>query len=489
MHRTITTLFLLAGLLGLLATTPAHAAEPIQIGVAETDITPPEGFPMAGYYHERLATGTIDPLKAKAMVFRQGDRQAAIVIGDLIGISRDLCLEVRRRASAKTGIPAQHIAVAATHSHTAPHYYRKMYDFLGGKTAADGPEPYAARLVGGLVAAIAEAQAAAKPALIESGSAQQETPVAFNRRFVMKDGSVRTWQRLDNPEVVRAAGPIDPEIALLLVRSADKKAPLAVFSNFALHLDTVGGLKWSADYPCFIAQAVRKELGDGVISIFGNGPCGDINHCDPAKTERNKTDFIGNSLAATITAALPQLQPVEAPTFQVRSATVDLPLAAVNDEQLAKAQKLIPAALAGEKVDFFEHVSAYKAITLDRLRHKPPHIDATEYLSWGLSHTWSGVGETLPVDVITMTLGDDVALVFFPGEAFVELGLAIKQGSPYRTTLVIELSNCVETIYVPTRAAYAGGSYEVTNSNVQPGSGEMLVESALRLLRESASSP
>ena len=48
------------------------AAEPADlcIGVAETDITPPGGFPMAGYYHERLATGTLDPLKAKAFVFR-----------------------------------------------------------------------------------------------------------------------------------------------------------------------------------------------------------------------------------------------------------------------------------------------------------------------------------------------------------------------------------------------------------------------------------
>ena len=72
------------------------------------------------------------------------------------------------------------------------------------------------------------------------------------------------------------------------------------------------------------------------------------------------------------------------------------------------------------------------------------------------------------------------------GEVFVDLGLAIKRGSPFRTTLVIELSNQVETIYIPTRAAYASGSYEVTNSNVQPGSGEMLVESAIRQLRLSA---
>jgi hypothetical protein len=90
------------------------------------------------------------------------------------------------------------------------------------------------------------------------------------------------------------------------------------------------------------------------------------------------------------------------------------------------------------------------------------------------------------VEVTVMTLGKDVAIVCLPGEVFVELGLAIKQGSPFRNTLIIELSNCVETIYIPTRAAHAGGSYEVTNSAVQAGSGEMLVEAALGLLKEAA---
>jgi hypothetical protein len=51
---------------------------------------------------------------------------------------------------------------------------------------------------------------------------------------------------------------------------------------------------------------------------------------------------------------------------------------------------------------------------------------------------------------------------------------------------VVELANCEETLYVPTRAAYAGGSYEVTNSALQPGSGEMLAEAAVRLLRDVA---
>ena len=45
----------------------------LHVGVAEVDITPPVGFPMAGYYHERLAEGQIDRLKAKAIVFRGGE--------------------------------------------------------------------------------------------------------------------------------------------------------------------------------------------------------------------------------------------------------------------------------------------------------------------------------------------------------------------------------------------------------------------------------
>lgn len=487
MYRLIAALSLLIVSQGFILAERGLAAEPLRIGVAEADITPPEGFPMAGYYHERLATGMIDPLKAKAVVFDGGNCKAAWVAGDLIGISRDLCIEVRRRASAKTGIPAEHIAVSATHSHTAPDYYRNLYGHLDAKSPAEGPAPYAAKLIDGLVAAIVKANEAVQPVVVKTGSAEQQTPVSFNRRFVMKDGSVRTWQRLDNPEVVRAAGPIDPQIALAIIQSAGDRKPLAVLSNFALHCDTVGGMLWSADYPAFIAKGMKEELGEDVVSIFGNGACGDINHCDPTRTERNKTDFIGNSLAETIRPALSKLEDVEAPSLQVRFVTVDLPLQEVTGEELERAQELMPRAKAGEKTDFFELVRAYKAAVLDRLRNKTPH-PAGEYIGLGLSRHWSGLGASLPVEVMTITLGKDLALVFVPGEVFVELGLAVKQGSPYRTTMVIELSNCVETIYIPTRAAHAGGSYEVTNSMVMPGSGEMLVEAALRLLRESASS-
>lgn len=472
----------------MLAHDPAvFGDEPLRIGMAEVDITPPEGFPMAGYYHERLATGIRDPLKAKAIVFRDGEEQAALVVCDLTGIAGDLSVEVQRLAAERTGIPAERIVVSATHSHTAPDYTKDLFQYLQAAPASPGEgEPYAARLIGGIVAAIEQAHLQAQPVEVSTGSARQETPIAFNRRFVMKDGSVRTWMSLDNPEVVRPAGPIDPEVGMILVKKAEGGEALGLLSNFALHLDTVGGTLWSGDYPYYVEQSVRESFGDSTISVFGNGCCGDINHVDPSKKERNPTEFIGRELAATVQSGITNLAPVEQPELRVAHTTLKLPLEEVNAEQVQRAVLFVGQAQSGGKVEFFDLVTSYKTIVLDQFQHSPPLADAASHINWGLSRRFAGVGQELPVDIHAIALGRDVAIVCLPGEVFVELGLAIKQASPFRTTLIVELSGCVETMYIPTGAAYAGGSYEVTNSALQPGGGEMIVAAAIGLLREIA---
>ena len=459
---------------------------PLRVGLAETDITPPEGFPIAGYYHERLATGSIDPLKAKAIVFRQGAQSSALVVCDLGAIAVDLSHKVRHQAAERTGIPAKNIVIAGTHSHTAPDYFRDLYLYLDGRRENKIRSDYIGHLIEATTQSIVDADKAAKPASLEVGAAIQQLPVAFNRRFVMKDGSVRTWMRFSSPDVVRSAGPIDPEVPVLKILAEDGKSTAGVFSNFALHLDTVGGLKWSADYPYFIEQAVRTKLGKDVVSIFGTGCCGDINHTDPNRADRNKTDTIGNSLGATVVGALADLQPVKDTRLRVESTVVNLPLQSADPDLLPPAMQLLAAAKRMEKVDFLEQVTAYKLVMLDQFRKQPSDIPHEEHISWGITHRWRGVGDALPVEVHAICLGDDVAIVCLPGEVFVELGLAIKQGSPFRTTFVVELSNCAETMYIPNRGAYAQGSYEVTNSALQPGGGEMLVEASLRLLRQAA---
>ncbi len=477
-----------ATLLFALGTIRSDAAEPeLLIGVAEVEITPPIGFPIAGYYHERLATGAKDPLKAKAIVFRSGDVQGALVACDLAGVAFDLTAEVRARASQATGIPEKAIILCGTHSHTSPDYGRDLFNHLGGKSSQTADKaPYSATLIEAVAKAVVLASKQATPARLDLTTAQQKTPVSFNRRFVMKDGSVKTWQSLETPGVIRAAGPIDSEIGIVVARSADGKRPLATLTNFALHLDTVGGLEWSADYPFYIEQAIRKSLGNEVVSIFGLGCCGDINHVNPASKERNKTDFIGQSLGQTIVAALPTTRTIESPRLRVVSEVVHVPLQEPSAAEVKESQLLLSAIQAGQKADFLDQVAAYKRIMLDQYLHKTPSAPPEKWINTGLTHRLAGIGPTLPVEVHAICVGDELAIVCLPGEVFVELGLAIKQGSPFKTTLVVELSNFVEAFYIPNRPAYAQGSYEVTNSALQAGSGEMLVESALRLLRKAA---
>jgi hypothetical protein len=473
----------------------AAEAPGIEVGVAETDITPPAGFPMAGYFHERLCEGTTDPLLAKAIVFRSGSSQAAVVVCDLIGITTDFSGIVRRRASEKTGIPYSSIAVSATHSHTAPDYNKSLYGWLVAQkppaepSAMTGVEQspqrlaYIARLIDGTVDAIVKAHESLAPAQLESGWAEQQTPVSFNRRFVQKDGSVRTWVGLEYAGTVRSAGPIDPEIPLLAVRHPDGR-PRAVFSNFALHLDTVGGTKWSADYPVFISSVLREALGSEVISIFGTGCCGDINHVNPRGTQRNTTEIIGKSIGSSILTALPTLTRIETPVLAVRSKEVRLPLQPARADAVAASVAVLRDVAAGKPVEFLDHVTAHKTLMIDQLRNSPRFAaDADGLLARRLTQELAGIGPELPVDLQVICLGRDLAIVCLPGEVFVELGLAIKRASPCRQTMILELTNCVETFYVPTRAAFAGGGYEPTNSTIAHGGGELLVEETIRLLQ------
>ncbi len=465
------------------------AAEgPLRAGVAIADITPAGPYPMSGYYFERLSTGTKDPLHAKALVLRQGDTAAAIVCCDLIVIASDLTDVVREAVERETGIPGANVCLAATHTHTGPDYTKELFQFVTGRKptgAAAEREPYIPRLVDGIVSAVKRADAAANEVVATAGNAVQETPISFNRRFLMRDGSVRTWAKVDTPGAIRPAGPIDPEVGIVRFDGPDGRAR-AVLSSFALHLDTVGGTEWSADFPFFVEREVRDALGGQVVSLFGNGCCGNINHVDPTKSQANKTDVIGSSLGRTLVAGLPGLAPLATHRLQVHTTTVAVPLLNATSEQVAAAKKLLGEIKAGAKPEFLAHVDAYRRLIIDNLRHDVDQDEALEWLGWGLSKKLAGSGDSMPLGVQVITIGRDVAVVAFPGESFVEHGLAIKNASPFRTTLVVELANHGETIYVPTRAAAVGGGYETTNTTVAPGAGELMVEACVRLLQEAS---
>lgn len=445
-------------------------ASDLAVGVAVADITPPAGYRMAGYFSERLNTGTYDPLQAKAIVFRQGDQQAALVFCDLIGIPRKVSAEARARAGRQTGIPGSHIVIAATHSHTGPEYFgvlrRYFHDQAVSKQGKDPQEQvdYPAKLIDAVADAVSRAQKAAAPAELEAGKTSVNG-LSFNRRFHMKDGTVRFNPGPLNPDIVKPAGPVDPEVGIVLVRPAKDRAPTAGLTVFALHLDTVGGTEYSADFPFHLERNLRPVLGAEGVSLFGTGTCGDINHIDVSTKEPQKGQLeaarIGTALSETVRSALPKLRPVRATRLAVRQAIVKAPLQKYDAAAIAQAKKDM-AKVGGRELPFLKQVEACKIVSLQSMP-----------------------ADTLPMEVQAFRLSDEVAIVGLPGEIFVDLGLAIKKASPFPVTLVVELCNDAPG-YVPTMKAFKEGSYETVNSRVQPGGGEKLVEAATRLLKELA---
>jgi neutral ceramidase len=464
-----TNLLLMSVVLMLGAVPLAARAGGVQAGVAVVDITPPVPYRLCGSFSERLSTGIHDPLCAKAIVLRQDGRQLAMVFCDLAWITLDVSRGAREAAEKKTGIRKDDILIACTHSHTGPLLGCALRDcFHEQAIAKHGADPYEkidypALLADRIAEAIVRAHAALRPVTLAEGLAK-EPGLSFNRRFHMKDGSVVMNPGKLNPNIVRPAGPIDPDVDILLVRDAADSRPLASLTVFALHLDTLGGTLYSADFPYWLEGSLRQDLGSNFVSLFGNGTCGDINHLNFMSAQAQpvggpETKRIGQALAARVKAELPKLKRIERPRLGGRAETVLVPMQRFSPEEIAWAKASMEK-IGTDKLSSLDQVKAYK-ITDAQLRKS----------------------DVLPMLVQAFRLSDDVAAVALPGEVFVELGLAIKQASPFAVTMVIELAHD-DIEYVPTRKAFGEGSYETVNSRVQPGGGEMAVEAAIRLLKQ-----
>lgn len=444
----------------------ATASQPLEVGVAVSDITPPVGYRMSGYFYERLSTGVFSPLEAKAIVLQQGDEKFAWVFCDLIGIPSQITAAVRTAAAEKTGIPPANILIAATHSHTGPLFFGELRDYFHARAVEqhgrDNYEAidYGAQLTDKLTAVIAQAAANAAPAKLSAGFAEQQG-LSFNRRYLLRDGSVATNPGKLNPNIVRPVGPIDPQVGLLQFRRDDKL--FAGLTVFALHLDTTGGTEYAPDYPLFLERDLQAEFGDDYLSLFGVGTCGNVNHVDVShdrpQTSHAEAERIGKALAATIAQALTTLPAVDEPKLAAAHDVVEVPLQRYTAEEVAAARAALPKVGTRES-SMLEQVKDLSIIGVE---------------DYGV--------ENLPLEIQAFRLSDAVAVVALPGEVFVELGLAIKQASPFATTIVIELAND-SPAYIPTRQAFAEGSYEPTNSRIAPGGGEQMVKTAKSLLRE-----
>jgi hypothetical protein len=451
---------LLVALMGVGIGAAAQGADEarLEVGAALLPITPPVGMPMAGYYSKRLATGVHDDLYAHALFVTDGKTEAAWVVCDIISVDGKTVAGARKRIESRTGIPADHVMVSATHTHTGPLYHGTMPGLTEQEKETVGPmqKAFVERLTQTIADAVVKARESKRPARLEAGVGE-EKGLSFNRRFHMKDGSVKTNPGRGNREVVRAAGPIDPRVAVLAFRAEGSTCPMATVVNFALHCDTIGGTEISACYPSFLYRRMWNEFGKEHVPFFAQGCCGDINHIDVSTTRSLKGfaegERIGSRLAGDVIEILKQAKAAGGAPVAVSLARVTLPIQKYSAEEVAAAKKAIET-----KQQFLDEVKAHKIISAASIAK-----------------------DSIDTDVQVIRIGD-VAIVGLPGEIFVELGFHVREHSPFKTTIVTELANDAIK-YVPTKKAFGEGSYEVTNSIVTPGGGEALAEKAVELLK------
>lgn len=431
----------LLSLLLLLTPCSLQAAD-LKAGAYAQDVTP-ERFPVSvnGGFADRKATSANDPLHARCLVLDDGTTKLAIVVVDSCMIPRELMDAAKALAEKATGIPATNILISATHTHTAP--------AVAGVFQSDPDAEYVKFLTKKIAEGIEKAHKNLASAKIAWGVAEEPNQV-FNRRWKMKPGmknldpfggdtdKVKMNPPRMSPDLLEPAGPTDPRVTALCVRTADDK-PLALFANYSLHY--VGDLPpLSADYFGVFANTVAGKLkaGKEFVGILSNGTSGDVNNVN-FKAEATKTqpgDRCRLVADAVATAAVKAIEKEEyAARGQLKSAAkeIELGVRKPTAEELKRAEGILEKA-KGRDLKGSDEVYARETTLIAKYPDK--------------------VKVLIQVMVI-----NGRAIVAIPCETFTEIGLSIKKNSPFKMTCVVSLANGYFG-YLPTPEQHALGGYE-----------------------------
>ncbi len=427
----------------------------LRVGAAEVDITPTLGSVLAGSLSPRYAEDVSYPLRSKAVVFDDGDTRVVYVQNDLIMLERAQFEVARARAQELTGIPPEHMMMSCTHTHYAP---ATVTEF-----EVPAEEEYVAWALQRMGDVVRLAENRLQPAVIGhiSGSCPEET---HNRRWWMADGSVMMNPPAASPDLVRPAGPIDPEVALLVAETLDGE-PIAAIANYSLHYVGGAGNVVSADYFGAFAEALQRMAGAEFVVIMANGCCGDANNIDFTRPRSGEAppypdwnvDRVGNVVAAECWKRWVQIEQF-------------------TDEVTVAAAVATPVYRRRTGAEEEKRVVAGDQRAVEQIAAKwPQYVDAYANERRAL--------DSMPLEMETVVQAlriGDLAMVGFPGEFFVEYGLNTKRNSPFARTMTIELANdCIG--YVPTDRGLDQGGYETwlaRSARVAKGSEELFLKAA-----------
>ena len=440
-------------------------------GAAACNITPPLGEPLVGGWSPIPARNVHDELHARCLVLDDGTTQIGFVICDSLGIQRDVFDEARKLIAAETDIPAQNILMAATHTHSATPARSDKYRPFLVRRIADG---------------VRRAQANLAPAKIGWGSIDEPSEV-FVRRWFVTDPELRKNPfggvdevRMNPPSnhaaLLRPAAIPDPEIFFISVQTPDGK-PISLLANYGLHY--IGGVRSgeiSSDYFGIFSQRIGELLGADpqanppFVGMLSNGTSGDVNNINfQARGERRepyqKMAEVAEKVAHKVLEAHEHIE------FHDW-----IPLASANYDLTLKYRK--PD----------QPMQDYFAEILKQPEDKTVHHPRERNYAARTKSLLEGPDEVvIPLQVLKL---GDLAVSGIPFEVIAEIGLELKEKSPFAQTFTIELANDWNG-YLPTPAQHKLGGYEtwMGTNRVQLDTSDLIIERLLKMMQDLQSKP
>jgi len=448
-----------------------QAAGRLRAGAHAVDISP-ETLPaiVSGGFLSRTADKVHDPLHARCLVLDDGATRLAIAVVDTLFVSREMVDEIKAQASDTTGIPADHMLISATHSHSCP----SVVACLG--TGVD--EDYAHYLPGRIVEAIEGAARNLAPAEVGWGTVMAPDHTHC-RRWIFRPDKMRTDPFGDrnvrahmhpgyqNPDCVGPSGPPDPELSMLAVRSADGR-PIAVLANYSMHY--YGATPISADYygefcRYFATLIAAEDTDPPFVAMISNGTSGDLHWIDYSRPEDPPcmVDY-ARSLADIAHQAYGDIDYDDSASIAMAETMLTLNRRVPDEERLAWARAML-------------------ADMGDRLPESLPEVYAREAIYLHEEQARELVLQAVRVG--------DLGITAIPCEVYGLTGLKLKALSPLLPTMNIELANGGES-YIPPPALHPLGGYNTwpaRTAGLEVQAEPKITDAVLGLLEEVAGRP
>ena len=386
-------------------------------GFARVVITPEKPMWMSGYGgRTHAAEGKVHDLYARAAALQDASGKRVVMVSlDLVGVPKVMAERVSAAAAkVKHKLERADLMFCCSHTHCGPALDQSLTHMLDMKDE-DWQQVMANQkwLDARVTEAIDTAMADLKPARLATTIGN--CGFASNRR----------------PPI--GTGPIDHDVPVLRILSADGSQLRGVIFGYACHNTVLGFYQWCGDYAGF-AQLYLEERHPGATALFFSGCGADQNPLPRRKVEL--AEQYGRMLALAVDKATAgEMSPVSGAVMtRFKEIPLEFSVIPSRDELLKTA----------ESSDRYQRTRA-KLFLKD--------IDAGQPLA-----------PTYPYPVQVWKLGG-VNWVALGGEVVVDYSLRLKQELGQGTTWVTGYANDVMA-YIPSERVLIEGGYEGDTSMI-----------------------